>query len=161
MSLLDPTLFVLCQRSQHWSEAARDPEYVGYATANMTGANRLLLGVGWASLVFILWARTRGAQRRIELDRSQSLELKYLFLATAYAFLIPLKGTLSVVDTVVFLYLFGLYVRRLLRAPVEPPHLVGPAAVIATLGTGARSRSRCSPTRRSASCWRPSRSRNL
>jgi hypothetical protein len=34
----------------------------------MTGANRLLLGVGWASLVFILWARTRGARRSIELE---------------------------------------------------------------------------------------------
>jgi cation:H+ antiporter len=38
----------------------------------------------------------------------------------------------------VLLFLFGLYVRRLLRAPVEPPHLIGPAALIATLGTGAR-----------------------
>jgi cation:H+ antiporter len=119
-------------------QAAQHPEYVGYATANMTGANRLLIGVGWASLVFILWARTRGARRSIELDRAQSLELKYLFLATAYAFFIPLKGTLSITDTVVLLVLFGLYVRRLLRAPVEPPHLVGPAATIATLGMGAR-----------------------
>lgn len=119
-------------------QAAEHPEYVGYATANMTGANRLLLGVGWASLVFILWAKTRGKERVIQLEPTQSLELKYLFLATAYAFVIPLKGSLSVIDTVVFLVLFGLYVRRLLRAPVETPHLLGPAALIATLGTGAR-----------------------
>jgi len=119
-------------------QAAKDPAYVGYATANMTGANRLLIGVGWASLVFILWARTRGASRKIVLGRSQSLELKYLFLATVYAFLIPLKGTLSIVDTFVLLAFFGLYVRRLLRQPVEPPHLMGPAAAIATLPTGGR-----------------------
>lgn len=119
-------------------QAATHPEYVGYATANMTGANRLLIGVGWASLVFILWARTGGKQRAIVLEQVQSLELKYLFLATAYAFVIPLKGSLSLVDTVVFLLLFGLYVRRLLQAPVEVPHLLGPAAAIARLGTGAR-----------------------
>jgi cation:H+ antiporter len=119
-------------------QAASDPKYVGYATANMTGANRLLIGVGWASLVFILWARTRGKSRAIALEPAQALELKYLFLATAYAFVIPLKGTLSIVDTVVLLTLFGLYVRRLLRAPVETPHLMGPAATIAVLGTGAR-----------------------
>lgn len=119
-------------------QAATDPAYVGYATANMTGANRLLIGVGWASLVFILWAKTRGRVREIALEPAQSLELRYLLLATVYAFVIPIKGTLSIVDTVVLLTLFGLYVRQLLRAPIEIPHLIGPAAFIATLSTGAR-----------------------
>lgn len=119
-------------------QAATHPEYVGYATANMTGANRLLIGVGWASLVFILWARSGGTHRAIVLEQAQSLELKYLFLATAYAFVIPLKGSLSLMDTVVFLILFAFYVRRLLQAPVEVPHLLGPAALIAKLGEGAR-----------------------
>ena len=119
-------------------QAATHPEYVGYATANMTGANRLLIGVGWASLVFIVWARSGGRQRTIVLEQAQSLELKYLFLATAYAFVIPLKGSLSLVDTVVFFVLFGLYIRRLLQASVEPQHVLGPAALVARLGTGAR-----------------------
>jgi cation:H+ antiporter len=113
-------------------QAAKDPAYVGYATANMTGANRLLIGVGWSALVFILWAKTRGREREIVLAPEQSLEMKYLTLATLYAFVIPLKGTLSILDTIVLLALFGLYVRRLLRAPVEAPHLIGPAAWIAT-----------------------------
>ena len=29
--------------------------YLDYAVANMTGANRVLIGVGWSSLVFVLW----------------------------------------------------------------------------------------------------------
>jgi cation:H+ antiporter len=49
-----------------------------------------------------------------------------------------LKGTLSIVDTIVLFTLFALYVRRLIAAPVEAPHLIGPAARIAMLGTGAR-----------------------
>src|SRR5690349_4570939 len=32
--------------------AGKDPQYTAYATANMTGANRLLIGVGWAAVVF-------------------------------------------------------------------------------------------------------------
>ncbi len=119
-------------------EAARDPAYVGYATANMTGANRLLIGVGWASLVFIVWGRSRGMKREIALVPSQANELKYLFIATVYAFLIPIKGSLSIQDSVVLLAIFGLYVRTLLRQPVEEPHLIGPAAMIAQLDTGAR-----------------------
>src|SRR6187200_1227196 len=35
------------------------------ALANMTGANRLLIGLGWSSVVFIAWYRTR-RRRRIE-----------------------------------------------------------------------------------------------
>src|SRR4029077_1798582 len=36
------------------------------ALANMTGANRLLIGIGWASVVFIAWYRTRRLRRRAE-----------------------------------------------------------------------------------------------
>lgn len=39
-----------------WS-AGKDPTYIAYATANMTGANRLLIGLGWASVVATFWLR--------------------------------------------------------------------------------------------------------
>ncbi len=119
-------------------QAARDPAYVGYATANMTGANRLLIGVGWASLVFVLWARTRGAAREIVLRPAQSAELLALLVATIYALVIPLKATLSLLDTAVLLAIFAWYTRTLLRQPVEAPHLVGPPLVIARLSVGRR-----------------------
>jgi cation:H+ antiporter len=73
-------------------EAGRDPAVAqeGYAIANMTGANRLLIGVGWASIVLVAWWR-HGA-RRVRLERSQALEMSVLLLATVYALLIPFKG---------------------------------------------------------------------
>ena len=37
--------------------AGQDPTYTAYATANMTGGNRLLIGVGWATSVLALWLR--------------------------------------------------------------------------------------------------------
>lgn len=104
-------------------QAGQDPAYVGYATANMTGANRLLIGVGWAALVFVLWLTSRGTRREIHLQPDQGIELRYLLLATGYSFLIPLKGTLSVLDSVVLLSLVALYFRTVARQPLEAPHL--------------------------------------
>src|SRR2546427_12215107 len=38
--------------------AGTDPSYTPYATANMTGANRLLIGLGWATVVIAFWLKT-------------------------------------------------------------------------------------------------------
>ncbi len=32
-----------------------DSQYVGFAAANMTGANRLLVGTGWSLIVLLFW----------------------------------------------------------------------------------------------------------
>jgi cation:H+ antiporter len=119
-------------------QAARDSTYIGYATANMTGANRLLIGVGWASLALIAWLHSRGAQREIVLAPSHSVELSHLLLATVYAFVIPLKGTLSLIDAAVLLTIFAAYARSLLKQPIESPHLVGPPVLIASLSSPLR-----------------------
>jgi fatty-acyl-CoA synthase len=102
----------------------------------MTGANRLLIGLGWSSIVLLAWFR-HGA-RAVALERSQALEMSVLLAATAYALFIPFKGELGLVDTVVLVTLFGLYTWATSRAPAEEPHLVGPAATIGTLGIAAR-----------------------
>ncbi|MFC6933125.1 hypothetical protein ACFQHO_24145 [Actinomadura yumaensis] len=46
--------------------AGSEPAYTAYAAANMTGANRLLVGVGWALVVlaFALGARRTGRHRQ-------------------------------------------------------------------------------------------------
>ena len=72
--------------------AGKNPAYTQYATANMTGANRLLIGFGWAAVVIVYWLKTR--KRAVELDPSHSMEISYLTVATVYSFVIPLKGTL-------------------------------------------------------------------
>jgi cation:H+ antiporter len=46
------------------------------AIANMTGANRLLIGLGWSSVVLVAWWR-HGA-RRVVLEQSQALEMSVL-----------------------------------------------------------------------------------
>ena len=112
--------------------AGQDPAYTAYATANMTGGNRLLIGVGWAASVLTIWLRHGG--RGISLPREQAVEVNYLALATAYSFLIPLKGTLSILDTVVLFAVFIAYMLAAGRSHHEEPALEGPSELIARAG---------------------------
>lgn len=116
--------------------AAEDPSYAGYAVANMTGANRLLIGLAWPMVIAIVWFRTR--QRSVMLDPSHGLELIALLAATLYAFTIPFKGSLSLVDMVVLGAIFAVYIYRLTKLPSEEPHLVGPAQTIGALPSAQR-----------------------
>jgi cation:H+ antiporter len=114
-------------------QAGQDPVVAqeGYAVANMTGANRLLIGVGWSSIVLLAWWR-HGA-RRVVLERSQALEMSVLLAATLYALVIPFKGELNLLDTAILLTLFGVYTWATSRAPSEEPELAGPAATLGQL----------------------------
>src|SRR5579864_2360477 len=39
-------------------KAGQDPSYAQYAAANMTGSNRLLLGLGWPTVSVLAWLST-------------------------------------------------------------------------------------------------------
>jgi cation:H+ antiporter len=114
-------------------QAGRDPVVAqqGYAVANMTGGNRLLIGLGWSAVVLLAWWR-HGAHT-VVLDRSQALELGVLFAATVYALLLPFNGELGLVNTAVLLALFIGYTWATARTPAEEPELTGPAAQLGQL----------------------------
>ncbi len=112
-------------------QAGRDPSYAQYAVANMTGANRLLIGIGWSAVVFLYWWRTR--RRILHLGRQDRLELGALTMATVYAATIPLRRSLSLFDTAALIALFVFYVRAASRQGVEHPELMGPAEALARL----------------------------
>ena len=111
--------------------AGHRPEYAAYAAANMTGGNRLLVGLGWAAVVFAYWLHTRIPV--LQLARSHTLEFTFLVAATAYGFVIPLKGTLNVFDAIVLLSLFAAYLWLAARSESEEMELIGPAAAIGAL----------------------------
>jgi len=115
------------------------------ALANMTGANRLLIGIGWSMVVFIAWYRLRGTKalppgrwEGIELTRDHSIELGFLWVATLYSLTLPLKGSITLIDTLVLVALFAGYTWRVSRAPAEEPHLVGPARYLGTFPVAIR-----------------------
>ena len=111
------------------------------ALANMTGSNRLLIGIGWSLVVFLAWIqwRKRGmATREIVLERSHSVEVGFLALASLYALTLPLKGSLTLFDAAILITIFVAYTWRIAKAPAEEPHLVGPALLIGCLPTARR-----------------------
>ncbi|HME74322.1 MAG TPA: sodium:proton exchanger, partial [Mycobacterium sp.] len=72
--------------------AGHVPEYTQYAAANMTGSNRLLMGLGWpvVVLVSILVARRATGRKvgELDLDVSNRVEIGFLMFAGVAAFLV-------------------------------------------------------------------------
>jgi len=116
--------------------AGKDPAYTAYATANMTGANRLLIGVGWATVVFTYWFKT--GRKSVDLDPSHKIEIFYLSLATVYSFFIPFKQRLDLFDALVLIVIFVFYIRAASRAAHVEPELEGPSEMIAHWGVQPR-----------------------
>jgi cation:H+ antiporter len=111
------------------------------ALANMTGANRLLIGLGWTMVVFIAWRRLKARGQRmsgVQLDRTHAVELSFLSIATVYSLTLPLKHSITLFDAAVLVSIFVLYMVRISKAPAEEPHLVGPAEAIGELTTSQR-----------------------
>ncbi len=104
--------------------AGTNPEYIHYATANMTGANRLLIGLGWPVVLFAYWFATR--KKTIELEPTHRIELFALLAATFYSFFIPMKGSITMMDSVVLLVIFVFYIIAAGRAHHVEPELEGP-----------------------------------
>ena len=130
-------------------KAGKDPhEYAPLALANMTGGNRLLIGIGWSLVVLLAaWRMRRIAKAdgytgpiddEVKLGRSHSVEIAFLAVATLYSLTLPLKRTIALFDAVILIGLFVAYMVRVARAPAEEPHLVGPSELIGSLPTRGR-----------------------
>ena len=104
-------------------EAGKDPERAHLAIANLTGAIRLLLGLGWPMIyfVFAFFGRHEATQRlpSIKLHKEHAVEVVGLVPPLLYFVVIVLKGSISWVDAVVLLALYVAYLLVLLR---NPPH---------------------------------------
>jgi len=115
-----------------------DSRYAQYAAANMTGANRLLVGLAWPLMVALHWMKDR--HRSIGLAPGNAVEVGFLLVASLYAFVIVLKRTISLVDFVVLLAIFGTYVWRVRSMQKsdnpEEAEEPGPAAALDTLSPG-------------------------
>jgi cation:H+ antiporter len=131
------------------AKAGGDPEtYAPLALANMTGANRLLIGIGWPLVVFIAAWRLRSIARRrgyegeidtdVRLDRPHAIEIGFLVIATAYSLTLPLKSHLTLFDAAILVTLYVAYAIRISRTPAEEPELAGPALLFTTLSPARR-----------------------
>ena len=106
-----------------WMAGKVGGDYIHFATANMTGANRLLIGIGWSLVA--LTAMIKSGRREVELDEGLRLETFILFVATIYSFTIPLKGNIHPMDSLVLMSLFFLYIYLATKAYKEEFELEG------------------------------------
>ncbi|WP_435101494.1 sodium:calcium antiporter [Halarchaeum sp. P4] len=116
-----------------WEAGAGDVQAANLAVANMTGANRVLIGLGWAGIaLFSIYRVGRGGDPAVtkrsgflndvvSLDRAISLEITFLLVATAFAFFVPLGGGIGPLDTIFLVGLYVVYLLVIIRGDVEPP----------------------------------------
>jgi cation:H+ antiporter len=102
-------------------EAGKDPERAHLAIANLTGAIRLLLGLGWPMIyfVFVLAGRRRANQAfpSIRLEREHAVEVVGLAPPLLYFLVILWKQSINWVDASVLIGLYAVYLWVLMRNP--------------------------------------------
>lgn len=127
-----------------FAETGAATEWGPLALANMTGANQLLIGFGWPLVILLgTWrVKRKGVTPRkaegatpthVNLARTQSVDIAYLAVASIYGLTLFLKDTLTLWDAAILVTIYVAYMMRLAGASPEEPHLVGPAAYIASL----------------------------
>lgn len=116
-------------------------DYTQFAAANMTGSNRLLMGLGWPVVVLAaLWVarKTGGRTAALQLGPGNRVELGFLLVAGVVAFVVPVTGRIHITLGVALLAWFGFYLYKLSRGVVEEPELIGTAAALGALPDRAR-----------------------
>ncbi|HUL03979.1 MAG TPA: hypothetical protein VLV16_12195 [Gemmatimonadales bacterium] len=106
-------------------DAGREPEFAHLAIANLTGAIRLLLGLGWPMIYFVFafsGKRTRaGHLPAIHLEPEHSVEIVGLVPPLVYFGVVLLKNSFTWIDAVVLLVLYVAYLWVLLHSPAHAP----------------------------------------
>jgi cation:H+ antiporter len=96
-------------------------QQIHFMTANFTGSLRLLVGLGWPLIfsvaAFGAWRRDKRLLREIALDPENAIEVFALGLPILYFLFIWAKASLTLIDAVVLLAIYGFYLRALKMVP--------------------------------------------
>ncbi|HYL38754.1 MAG TPA: hypothetical protein VEV17_22745 [Bryobacteraceae bacterium] len=98
-------------------------QQVPYLFANLTGALRLLTGLGWPMIYFaaamVHRRRTGTPLRRIALEGEHSVQVVGLLVPLIYVSLIAWKRSLSLVDALILTAIYAAYLALLGRMPPQ------------------------------------------
>ena len=95
--------------------------------ANVTGANRLLVGLGWSAVILIFWLKRRTS---LNMQGTMGLEIVMLSVATAVTFLIFFMQQVHVIVAVALIALYLVYLWLSSTKESEEPELMGPSLAI-------------------------------
>ena len=102
--------------------------------ASLTGALRLLTGLGWPVIYFTAATfhrrRHRGPLRAIRLDEHHSVEVVGLLVPLIYIAVIAAKGSLTIFDSVVLVLIYAAYLAILSRLPAEKEESIADLEII-------------------------------
>jgi len=102
-------------------EAGRNPERAHLAIANLTGAIRLLLGLGWPMIYFVFAAagRRRGGKGlpKIQLEPEHAVEVMGLVPPLLYFLVVLWRQRIGAIDAAVLVALYVAYLWILMRNP--------------------------------------------
>jgi cation:H+ antiporter len=122
--------------------AGSNPEMTHYAAANLTGANRLLLGLGWPAMAFFGYMALRNkratknevsARFGIRLEEEARVDLAFLIAASVIALIIPLTRQFDLFTGVALVIMFVVYLVRIASQDKEEPELEGIPALVGAL----------------------------
>ena len=103
--------------------------------ANVTGSNRLLIGLGWSVVILIYWFKRR---RTLDMRGELGLEIPFLTIATLATLLIFAMHQVHVILAVGLIGLYVAYLWISSTRDAEEPDLIGAAELIGSLPTVAR-----------------------
>lgn len=113
-------------------EAGKDPSSAHLAIANLTGAIRLLIGLGWPMIYFVAaWFGRK--QRRlpdIVLEREHAVEVMGLLPPLLWFVVIWAKQSIGVLDAVVLILLYVAYLWVLWQCPPHAEEELSEAPVV-------------------------------
>ena len=102
-------------------DAGKDPQRAHLAIANLTGAIRLLLGLGWPMIYFVFAAASRHPGRKhlptIKLEPEHSVEVMGLVAPLLYFLVVLWRQRIGWIDAAVLIALYVGYLWILMRNP--------------------------------------------
>ena len=98
--------------------------------ANVTGSNRLLIGLGWSAVILIFWLKCR---RTLDMRGEMGLEIGMLAIVTVVTLLVFFMQQVHILVAVGLIGLYVFYLWRSSTSDVDEPDLNGAAALIGSL----------------------------
>jgi len=127
-------------------QSGTNPAMEPLATANLTGANRLLIGFGWPVVALCGWFAMRKVKSKasnkadksktsfgIELEPQSKTDIGFMIWATVISFIVPAMGEIGLIVGVIMVILFVSYLWRVSQEENEEPELHGTAAFVGAL----------------------------